>query len=124
MALIPSCYSWAAIADTNGQTDEEVQERRTATAAYQLIVALREDSKPCPDSAQLCAEAYLAGIPAEYMLAPEVAATAPTEAELRARFGPVADIAGLLEEQIAEAERLQLLCKEGVFTDFLLSNEA
>ena len=37
--------SWAAIADTSGQTDEEVQERRTATAAYRLIVASREDSK-------------------------------------------------------------------------------
>lgn len=37
--------SWAAIADTSGQTDEEVQERRAATAAYRLIVALREDSK-------------------------------------------------------------------------------
>ena len=64
------------------------------------------------------------GIPAEYMLAPEVAAIAPTEAELRARFGPVADIQGLLEEQIAEAERLQQLCKEGFFADFLASNQA
>ncbi|GHJ85452.1 hypothetical protein NliqN6_1854 [Naganishia liquefaciens] len=98
---------WAAIADTSGQTDEEVQERRTATAAYRLIVASREDR-----------------IPAEYMLAPEVAAIAPTEAELRARFGPVADIQGLLEEQIAEAERLQQLCKEGFFADFLASNQA
>jgi hypothetical protein len=58
------------------------------------------------------------------MLSPEVAATPPTEAELRARFGPAADIQGLLEEQTAEAERLQSLADQGVFADFLSSYEA
>lgn len=58
------------------------------------------------------------------MLAPEVAATFPEEDELRARFGPVADIDSLYEEQVQEAERLQRLCDEGVFADFLASNEA
>lgn len=57
------------------------------------------------------------------MLSPEVAATLPTEAELRARFGPVADIQGLLEEQTAEAERLHSLAEQGVFADFLSSYE-
>lgn len=45
MLIFLSHHSWSAIADTTGQTDEEVQERRAATAAHRLIVALREDRK-------------------------------------------------------------------------------
>lgn len=37
--------SWTDIADTSKQTDEEVQERRTATAAFQLIKATREGGR-------------------------------------------------------------------------------
>jgi hypothetical protein len=117
--------SWTDIADTSKQTDEEVQERREATAAFQLIKAAREGGE-CPSihvwqgiSLTLLSPA----VPKEYMLSPEVAATAPAEAELRARFGPAADIQGLLEEQTAEAERLQSLAEQGVFADFLSSYE-
>lgn len=119
--------SWTDIADTSKQTDEEVQERRMATAAFQLIKATREGGRQsstlsssgipliwlmCPD------------LPKEYMLSPEVAATPPTEAELRARFDPTENIQGLLEEQTAEAERLHSLAEQGVFADFLSSYEA
>jgi hypothetical protein len=58
------------------------------------------------------------------MLTPQVAATTPSETELEARFGPTVDIGGLLEEQIAEAERLQNLIQQNVFTDFINSLEA
>lgn len=42
--MLNDCHlsSWTDIADTSKQTDEEVQERREATAAFQLIKAARE----------------------------------------------------------------------------------
>jgi hypothetical protein len=122
--IVPFHRSWFAIADTTGQTDEEVQERRAATAAYKLIVALREDRTWHVEFGTSRIDTCQTGIPAEYMLAPDVAAMIPEEAELRARFGPVAEISSLYDEQVEEAGRLQRLCDERVFADFLASNEA
>lgn len=98
---------WVAIADTSRQTDEEIHARRAGTAAYQLIQAVQSGD-----------------LPSDFMLTPQVAATMPSETELEARFGPTVDIGGLLEEQIAEAERLQNLIQQNVFTDFINSLEA
>lgn len=58
------------------------------------------------------------------MLTPQAAAVTPSETELEARFGPTVDVQGLLEEQIAEAERLRSLIEQDVFTDFISSIEA
>ncbi|KAJ9107853.1 hypothetical protein QFC19_002759 [Naganishia cerealis] len=98
---------WVAIADTSKQTDEEIQARRIGTAAFQLIQAVQSGD-----------------LPSEFMLTPQVAANMPSETELEARFGPMVDIEGLLEEQVAEAERLQSLIEQNVFTDFIDSIEA
>ncbi|KAJ9125402.1 hypothetical protein QFC22_000362 [Naganishia vaughanmartiniae] len=98
---------WVAIADTSKQTDEEIHTRRAGTAAYQLIQAVRSG-----------------GLPSEFMLTPQVAAATPSGTELEARFGPSADVRGLLDEQTAEAERLQSLIEQNVFADFINSIEA